>query len=42
MDGRWRLTDELIGGFPLAVADWLSGDCAGCYDQWERWEGTSR
>jgi len=38
-DGRWRLADELIGGFPLAVADWLSGDCVGCYVQWERWEG---
>jgi len=20
--------------------EWLTSDCTGCYDHWERWEGT--
>jgi len=34
---RWRLYSVIEAG-PL-YEEWLSGECADCYDQWERWEG---
>ena len=36
VDGTWRL-GGLIEAVRLAE-DWLSGECAQCYDHWERWE----
>lgn len=41
LDGSWRLKRELFATVPLAVDDWLSGECTECYDQWERWESQS-
>jgi hypothetical protein len=40
LDERWRFTRELFATVPQTAADWLTGDCAECYDHWERWEGT--
>ena len=40
LDGSWRLTFELFATVPQTATDWLSGECADCYDHWERWEGT--
>jgi DNA-binding CsgD family transcriptional regulator len=36
----WRLRMEIDAGAPEgSINDWLSGDCAQCYNYWERWEG---
>jgi hypothetical protein len=40
LDERWWFTRELFATVPQTAADWLSGECDECYDQWERWEGT--
>ena len=38
-DDRWRLVMvSMDPGWSPEVP--LTGDCAGCYDHWERWEGT--
>ena len=34
----WRLTGVIDAG--VLFEEWLSGDCADCYEHWERWEGT--
>ncbi len=39
LDEQWRFTRELFATVPQTAADWLSGECDLCYDQWERWEG---
>jgi hypothetical protein len=36
--GRWGLPGVVEAG--VLFDEWLSGDCAECYDHWERWEGT--
>ena len=36
-DGRWRFTRQGAAVVSLSSSDWLSGECAACYDQWERW-----
>lgn len=36
--GRWGLHGVVETG--VLFDAWLSGECAGCYDHWERWEGT--
>jgi len=41
LDGRWRLTSSAVSSSPELIAAWLSGDCTGCDDRWERWEGTA-
>ena len=35
---RWRLYAVIEAG--VLFEEWLSGDCAYCYDQWERWEAS--
>jgi hypothetical protein len=40
VDGRWELTSYGNAHPPEYIADWLSGQCAKCYDHWERWEGS--
>ncbi len=37
VDAAWRLLGLFSGG--SLSSEWLSGNCAGCYDYWERWEG---
>jgi len=39
LDGRWQLTSYGSADRPEYIPDWLSGQCAKCYDHWERWEG---
>lgn len=39
LDGRWQLTSYGNAHPPEYIPDWLSGQCAKCYDHWERWEG---
>ena len=39
LDGRWQLTSYGSAHPPEYIADWLAGQCAKCYDHWERWEG---
>jgi len=39
LDGSWRLTRELFATVPQTADAYLSGACAECYDDWERWEG---
>jgi|GEM_PF-3258547 len=34
---KWKLVGALEAGG--LFEEWLSGQCAECYDQWERWEG---
>ena len=34
---RWRLYGVIKAG--VLYEEWLSSDCAECYDKWERWEG---
>lgn len=38
-NGRWQFTGEIVALTSVTSPDWLSGDCAECYDRWERWEG---
>lgn len=37
-DGRWRFTREGAAVVSLSSSDWLSGQCAECYVEWERWQ----
>ena len=37
-DGRWRFTREGAAVVSLSSSDWLSGNCAECYKEWERWQ----
>lgn len=39
LDGVWRLSGDLYLSVPESTDPWVSGDCAECYDQWERWRG---
>ena len=39
-EGAWKLRGEILGAVSFTAEPWLSGNCAECYDQWERWEGT--
>jgi len=39
--GRWLFTGETATAAEPAAADWLSGQCADCYADWERWTGTA-
>lgn len=39
-DGSWRLREELFATITQTATDYLSGECADCYDQWEPWEGS--
>lgn len=36
-DGRWRFTRMGAAVVSLSSSDWLSGQCAECYQDWERW-----
>jgi hypothetical protein len=40
-DGRWQFAGEMVALTSVTSLDWLSGDCAECYDHWERWEGAA-
>ena len=40
VDGRWRLTGEILANLPQTAEAFLSGECDDCYDRWERWEGS--
>jgi len=40
-EGVWSLTGEILAAVTFTAEPWLSGDCAECYDHWERWEGTN-
>ena len=35
--GNWRFASEMEA--PVLAEEWLSGGCAECYTEWERWEG---
>jgi hypothetical protein len=35
----WRFASVMEA--PVLAEEWLSGDCAECYAEWERWEGTN-
>ena len=37
-DSAWRFASVMEA--PVLADEWLSGECAECYDHWERWEGT--
>jgi hypothetical protein len=38
LDGEeWRFDGEIVAAASVTAEDWLSGDCAQCYDYWERW-----
>ena len=39
LDDRWQLISYGSADRPEYIPDWLSGQCAKCYDHWERWEG---
>lgn len=39
--GSWALRGEIFAAVSSTSEDWLSGKCAKCYDDWERWEGTA-
>ncbi len=36
----WALRGERFAAVSFTSSDWLTGDCAECFDHWERWEGT--
>jgi hypothetical protein len=38
--GDWAFAGEIAAGTLVTAVDWLSGDCAQCFDHWERWEGS--
>lgn len=38
LDRRWQLISYGSAHPPEYIPDWLSGQCAECYDHWERWE----
>jgi hypothetical protein len=40
-NGQWQFTGEIAALTSVTSPDWLSGDCAECYDRWERWEGAA-
>lgn len=42
VDGQWRLTGELYASLPESIRPWRFDGCDECYDQWERWTGTTR
>jgi len=37
LDDRWQLISSGSAHPPEYIPDWLSGQCAKCYDHWERW-----
>lgn len=37
-ESGWLLTFELVANSVEIAPEWLSGDCAQCYDVWVRWE----
>jgi hypothetical protein len=39
LEGRWQVTSYGSADRPEYIPDWLTGQCAKCYDYWERWEG---
>jgi hypothetical protein len=39
-NGRWRFRLYLNTGSADTANEWLSGNCAECYDYWELWQGS--
>ncbi len=44
-EDRWGFLGEILVRTVPDIIEvdraWISGDCAGCYDYWERWEGST-
>ena len=36
--GNWQFASVMEA--PVLAEEWLNGNCAECYSEWERWEGT--